>query len=232
MGKKKEALPYLENQDEALLSEKDLNIATRNENADKIKGKFWSGGDINNSDAHVQLRMIQEKDRLKFIELQKEVYIMRFMLQDEEYQDMMWNEYIHGRSMMFTIEADGEYAGYCGINNVFQENWEIAIELLKKFRQQGIGYTAIKIMLSEIKARLGVDKFRVKIAYDNYASQRLFEKLGATPYGIAEYMLHKEDDIARYEKKIIDERFVQMAEKFGVVPRKLLSHALEYELEW
>ena len=218
--------------DDIALSEKDLNIATKNENADKIKEKFWSGGNIINRDAYIQIRMIQETDKSRFIELQKEVYTMRSMIQDEEYQDMMWNEHIHGSSMMFAIEADGEYAGYCGINNVFQENWEIAIELLKKFRQKGIGYTAIKIMLSEIKARLGVDKFRVKIAYDNFASQRLFEKLGATPYGIAEYMLHKEDDIARCEKENIDERFVQMAEKFGVEPRKLFCHALEYELEW
>lgn len=53
---------------------------------------------------------------------------------------------------------------------------------------------------------MGVKKFRVKIDADNYASQRLFEKLGAIPYGIAE--------------------------QFGVEPRKLLSHVLEYELNW
>ena len=149
--------------DDIALSEKDLNTATKNENADKIKEKFWSGGNIINRDAYIQIRMIQETDKSRFIELQKEVYTMRSMLQDEEYQDMMWNEHIHGSSMMFAIEADGEYAGYCGINNVFQENWEIAIELLKKFRQKGIGYTAIKIMLSEIKARLGVNWERLRM---------------------------------------------------------------------
>ena len=67
------------------------------------------------------------------------------------------------------------------------------------------------------------------------ASRRLFEKLGAVPYGIAEYLLHKEEDIIRCEEENlskIDDRLIQPAEKFAVEPRKLLSHVLEYELRW
>ena len=62
--------------DDIALSEKDLNTATKNENADKIKEKFWSGGNIINRDAYIQIRMIQETDKSRFIELQKEVYTM------------------------------------------------------------------------------------------------------------------------------------------------------------
>ena len=90
-------------------------------------------------------------------------------------------------------------------------------------------------MLSEIKTRLGVKTFRVKIYSDNYASQRLFEKLGATPYGIAEFMLHKEEDIMRCKEENLNEindRLIQTAKKFNVEPRKILSHVLEYELSW
>ncbi len=70
---------------------------------------------------------------------------------------------------------------------------------------------------------------------DNYASQHLFEKLGATPCGVAEFILHREEDIARYEEEnidTIDERLIETAQKFGVEPRVLLSHVLEYELKW
>ncbi len=35
------------------------------------------------------------------------------------------------------------------------------------------------IMLDEIKNRLNVSEFRVRIDVENYPSQRLFEKLGA-----------------------------------------------------
>lgn len=105
----------------------------------------------------------------------------------------------------------------------------------EKWRRQGIGYNALKIFLSEMKSRVQKREFRVKIDSDNYASQGLFEKLGAVPYGIAEFMLHKEEDIRKCEEENlqeIDDKLMEVAEKFGVEPRKLLSHVLEYRLEW
>lgn len=89
--------------------------------------------------------------------------------------------------------------------------------------------------MSEMKSRVQKREFRVKIDSDNYASQGLFEKLGAVPYGIAEFMLHKEEDIRKCEEENlqeIDDKLMEVAEKFGVEPRKLLSHVLEYRLEW
>ena len=88
-------------------------------------------------------------------------------------------------------------------------------------------------MLTEVKERLNINEFHIKVEPDNYASQKLFERLGAVPYGIAEFMLHKEEDILRCEEEnmdAIDEQLVNVAEKFGVEPRKLLSHVLEYKL--
>ena len=233
--KKKEVIAYLQTQEDTLLAERVLRTAINDETGKKIKERFCNSGNISQSDTHVQIRCVKEIDKEKFLELQEETCIMRSMLKEESYRIMLWNEHIQDKSMMFTIEVDEEYAGYCGINNLSRDNWEIAIELLKKFHNKGVGYTALSIMLSEIKSRLGVEKFRVKIDADNYASQRLFEKLGAIPYGIAEHMLHKEDDIIRCEEEnldAIDERLEQIAEQFGVEPRKLLSHVLEYELNW
>ena len=233
--KKKAAIAYIETQEDKLLAERVLKVAINDETGKHIKEKFWSVGNISKSDEHICLRMVQESDKINYLELQKETCIVKSMLKEEAYQNMMWNEHIQDKSMMFTIEVDGEYAGFCGINNLSRENWEMAIELLSRFRNKGIGYIAISIMLSEIKSRLDVDYFRAKIDADNYASQRLIEKLGATPYGIAEHMLHKEEDIARCEEENleeIDDKLIQVAEKFGVEPRKLLSHVLEYELTW
>lgn len=233
--KKQEAKQYLKTQENSLLVEKVVKAVINDENGKNIKERFWNSGDIVKSDVHIYIRAVKEFDRDWFIELQKETCIMKSMLKEESYRKIIWDEHIQDKSMMFTIEVDGEYAGYCGINNLSCENWEVSIELLKKFHNKGIGYRAISIMLSEIKSRLNVNKYRVKIASDNYASQRLFEKLGANPYGIAEYLLHNEDDIIRYEEEnldAIDERLVQVAEKFEVEPRQLLSHVLEYELKW
>lgn len=63
----------------------------------------------------------------------------------------------------------------------------------------------------------------------------MFEKLGATPYGIAENILHEEEDMRNCEEEnleLIDDQLIHIAEKFAVEPRKLLSHVLEYEFKW
>ena len=82
---------------------------------------------------------------------------------------------------------------------------------------------------------MDITEFRVRIETDNYASQGLFEKLGAVPNGITEYALHREEDIKSYEDKnihCIDSRMIELANKFNVEPRTLLSHILEYKLVW
>ena len=93
----------------------------------------------------------------------------------------------------------------------------------------------LNIMLDEIKNRLNVSEFRVRIDAENYPSQRLFEKLGAEPNGISEFLLHEEADIRRCEEEnihLLDERIQKLAKQFNVEPRKLLSHVLEYKLTW
>lgn len=60
------------------------------------------------------------------------------------------------------------------------------------------------------------------------------KKLGAKPHGIANGLLKKEEDKEQFEMEnegLIDERLTQLAEKFGVEPKKLLSHVLVYQLE-
>lgn len=233
--KKKEAISYLENHEDSELAKTVLRMAINDDKARQIKEKFWKQGDIIQSNSHVHIRCVSEIDRKKYIELQKETCIIKSMLKEESYQLMLWKEHTQDKSLMFTIEVDDEYAGFCGINNLTHDDWEIAVEILAKFRRRGIAYTAINIMLSEIKLRLGVEAFRVKIYPDNYASQYLFEKLGAIPYGIAEFFLHDENSLNRCEEEnldAIDDKLVSLAERFGVEPRKLLSHVLEYKLKW
>ena len=232
--KKNDVIEYLKDKEDALLEKRVLEAAINDETGRCLKQKFWQEGKIQVT-TEILLRKVCELDRENYIELQKETSPMKSMLKEEAYRIMLWNEHIQDKSLMLTIEVSGEYAGYCGINNLSKEKWEISIELLKRWRNQGIGYKAINTMLTELKERLNVKEFSIKIEPDNYASQKLFEKLGAVPYGIAEFMLHKEEDILRCEEEKfdeIDDKLISVAEKFGVEPRKLLSHVLEYRLEW
>ena len=233
--KKQEVMEYLKMQEDTLLAER-VQKATISDAAGRgCKEKFWQEGNTLFKDEQIVLRNVCEVDRKMFIELERETSIRKSLLEEETYRNMLWQEHIQDKALMVTIEANGEYAGYCGVNDLSCEQWEIAIELRKKWRNKGIGYIAMSNFLSVIKSRLQINNFRVKIDPNNYVSQRLFEKLGAVPYDIAEFLLHKEDDILRCEEEnleAIDDNLIKIAEKFNVEPRKLLSHVLEYKLEW
>lgn len=233
--KKKEAINFLKDKENTLLAERLIDIATNDEMGKKIYKKFWAMGECIITENEIILQKVQDSDRDIFIELQKENNIVESMMKEEAYRNMLWNEHIEYKALMFSVIVDNEYAGYCGIKNTTHEQWEIAIEILNKWKHKGIGYRAISVMLDEIKNRLNVSEFRVRIDAENYPSQRLFEKLGAEPNGISEFLLHEEADIRRCEEEnihLLDERIQKLAKQFNVEPRKLLSHVLEYKLMW
>lgn len=233
--KKKEAINFLKDKENTLLAERLIDIATNDEMGKKIYKKFWAMGECIITENEIILRKVQDSDKHIFIELQKENNIVKSMMKEEAYRNMLWNEHIEYKALMFSVIVDNEYAGYCGIKNTTHEQWEIAIEILNKWKHKGIGYRAISVMLDEIKNRLNVSEFRVRIDAENYPSQRLFEKLGAEPNGISEFLLHEEADIRRCEEEnihLLDERIQKLAKQFNVEPRKLLSHVLEYKLTW
>ena len=233
--KKKEAINFLKDKENTLLAERLIDIATNDEMGKKIYKKFWAMGECIITENEIILRKVQDSDKDIFIELQKENNIVKSMMKEEAYRNMLWNEHIEYKALMFSVIVDNEYAGYCGIKNTTHEQWEIAIEILNKWKHKGIGYRAISVMLDEIKNRLNVSEFCVRIDAENYPSQRLFEKLGAEPNGISEFLLHEEADIRRCEEEnihLLDERIQELAKQFNVEPRKLLSHVLEYKLMW
>lgn len=233
--KKKEAINFLKDKENTLLAERLIDIATNDEMGKKIYKKFWAMGECIITENEIILRKVQDSDKHIFIELQKENNIVKSMMKEEAYRNMLWNEHIEYKAVMFSVIVDNEYVGYCGIKNTTHEQWEIAIEILNKWKHKGIGYRAISVMLDEIKNRLNVSEFRVRIDAENYPSQRLFEKLGAEPNGISEFLLHEEADIRRCEEEnihLLDERIQKLAKQFNVEPRKLLSHVLEYKLTW
>ena len=201
----------------------------------QIKNEFWRRGNIACPECDIILRKVEDADREGYLELQREYSIMKSMLKEPVYCDMAWNEHVEPKALMLSIIENGNYIGYCGIKSTVQNPWEIAIEILPDWTKNGIGYMAVTAMLEAIKARLGVVAFRVRIDPGNQASQKLFEKLGAVPNGISEFLMHDENALEKFEEDnlhLIDEHLIALADKFNVKPRKLLSHVLEYTLFW
>jgi RimJ/RimL family protein N-acetyltransferase len=69
---------------------------------------------------------------------------MKSAFKDDVFKMDMWETHIAENTANYSIfdKTSREYVGYCGIKNLTQDNWEIAIELLKKFQGKGYGYNA------------------------------------------------------------------------------------------
>ena len=233
---KKEALiKHLEKHREPILADTLADCAIADTIGQQIKDSFWNFGEITCSDPSIILSKVSDADRAGYMEIQKEYSTMKSMLKEQIYCDMLWNELVQPKALMLTISKDGNYVGYCGIRNTAEKPWEIAIELLPQWTQKGIGAIAISGMLDAIKTRLDISEFRARIDPSNHSSQKLFEKLGAKPNGISEYLIHNQAKLDQCEEDnlhLIDESLINLAAKFNVEPRRLLSHVLEYAMTW
>ena len=226
---------HLSNSRNTELSEILVDRAIMEKTGLRIKTEFWRSGIVTCPDPSMILRDVEDSDRDGFLAIQQEYSLMKSMLSEEVYRDMIWREHCEDRAMNMSIVKEGVYIGYCGIKNTAQEPWEIAIEIHRDWTKNGVGPVAISAMLDAIKARLGITEFRVRIDPGNTASQKMFERLGAVPNGISSYLIDDPSIIEQCEENnlhLIDDAVIALAEKFGVEPRKLLSHILEYTLSW
>ncbi len=114
----------------------------------------------------------------------------------------MWEEHIKDVSIACYIidSATKDYIGYCGIKNISLPKWGIAIELPKSQTGKGIGDLALGNCLNAVKERSDISEFCVRIDSDNYASQKLVEKMGVVPNGTGEFLLYDEEDILKCEE--------------------------------
>jgi len=233
--KKEAMIKHLQRHKEPVLVEALADLAIADKKGQQLKDTFWSSGNVTSADESIILRKVEDVDREGYMELQKEYSIMKSMLKEKAYCDMAWNEHVEPKALMLTILKDGAYVGYCGIKSLVHEPWEIAIELLPQWTNHGIGFLAITAMIEAISMRLGVSEFRVRIDPGNRASQKLFAKLGAQPNGVSEFLIHDQDALKKVEEDnlhLINEETITLAAKFGVEPRALLSHVLEYTLTY
>lgn len=184
----------------------------------------------------VVLRAISDEDYEDYMEVSYECSIMRGAFKEDAFKKDLWESFLADTAANFSIfdKATGEYVGYCGIKNINVENWELAIELLKKYRHQGYGYHALVAMLNALMERTGKIAYRSRVDSDNYASQNLMKKLGAKPNGISEMFIHGEDlrKFQEENKVLIDDKLRKLANEFDVAPIDLIGHVLEFRIDW
>lgn len=181
------------------------------------------------------LRKAIDGDREPYYQLKKEYAYMKSAFTKSEFKDELWQEYLSEESLYYTIakKEDSIFIGYCGIKNLNRKIWEIAIEIKSDYCHRGYGYNALKMFLETVAKISKRCEFASRVDVDNIASQNLMEKIGFQAYGLSEFLLHREEDKLMAEEEFkdkLDDRYMILAKKFNVEPRKLLSHVLEYRI--
>lgn len=153
-----------------------------------------------------------------------------------QYMSGLWKDYKDKKKLTCSImrKEDAAYLGYCGIKNLCADTWEVSIELLKRHISCGYGYRALSLFLDTLKRKTGVTVYRSRVKGNNYICQGLMEKIGALLNGISSFYPCNIPEVQkRMEEEygnLIDDRAIEIAKKFGVEPKKLLSHVLEYKI--
>lgn len=207
---------------------------TENLNFDKSilpkNGKFLA------ENGRVVLRAVSDEDYENYMEVSYECSIMRGAFKDDAFKKDLWESFLSDTAVNFSIFdiVTGEYVGYCGIKNINVENWELVIELLKKYRHREYGYHALVVMLNALTELTGKTTYRSRVDSDNYASQNLMKKIGAIPNGISEIFIHGEDlrKFQEENKDLIDDKLRKLAREFHVAPIDLIGHVLEFRIDW
>ncbi len=184
---------------------------------------------------NIHLRPLADTDLQDYVRLQKELSFSKELYDKESIVKHTWKDMLSENSEKFAI-VDAEnrgFCGYCGIKDIRRGAPEIEIELLERYQRKGIGYRALATMMQSAANQYGTEVFMSKVEPDNYASQRLMEKLGGEPNGTQLDIRIEEEDAAAFEeryKSLIDDNIRRVAEKFQVEPQRLLTHVLLYRI--
>ncbi len=188
------------------------------------------------SEARIILEQYDESMFDEFAEVVLQDSFLKLDMSNPDHVKMMRESLAQENSVLMAVrDADThEFLGYCNIHDIDKEPWELGIELLERFWGKGIGYGALSVFVPLMAERYGKDGFIAKIAPDNLASIRLFQKLGATPREIRRgmFMLDEEmvERFARDNHDLIDGTIVEMATLFGVEPEYLLGRVLVFDV--
>ena len=183
----------------------------------------------------VRLCVVKESEKQDYIALSYTYSCMKSAFKDEEFLEDLWNGFLNGKSFTCTVydQKTGDYVGYCAIKDIEKPDWELAIELKPEWCHKGYGTEVVSLFLKRLAKITGKHSFRTRVATDNYASQALMTKLGASPKGVSQLLLRGDalEEFRQENQDMIDGRFRELADEFGVEPEEMLGKVLEDRLD-
>ncbi|MDO5424043.1 MAG: GNAT family N-acetyltransferase [Eubacteriales bacterium] len=131
------------------------------------------------SDESYKLCKVSEEDKENYIKLLKETTFMPKFYDNQMYCDIMWKGAMEGNTREFSIFDKNE--NYCG-NIVIKYSWtehpEIGIDIVGRYRNQGIAPKAIKMLARKAYEEHPVPYYFLRVSSQNLHSKHVIEKLG------------------------------------------------------
>lgn len=185
------------------------------------------------------LRAPVDEDKLKYIDTFGSIHplLAAEYRRNAALMQSYWEESVKGEASLccsICMKDGGDFVGYCSVEKLSKRPLEVGINLLPEFQAHGFDPEAISVFMESIQRAAGPMDFIALIEPENVNSQKIFRRLGFKPERIATLFIKEPDDLRRFEDMRlqglgeIPEGLLDLAEKFGVEPRKLLSHVLVF----
>ena len=211
-----------------------INAPAKSKNREVDRKVFPKAGEVLANTERIILKVFDGADKEDYLATVYEYSTLKFQFDEDDFQERMWNEALEDNTFMCVIkDRDGKYLGYCGIKDLTEDDWEIAIELKSEFCGNGYGTESIILLMKKMAEITEQRFFYAKVDIDNYASQAIMRKAGGYPDGLCEFLLHG-NDIELFQKEnmhLIDDKIREVAYEFCVDPEDLLGYVLRYRFD-
>jgi RimJ/RimL family protein N-acetyltransferase len=142
----------------------------------------------------VVLRPIQSWDRERLYDLVETIEIralasndppLPLSLEEIEARDRRWLEQSHHDSAWFTIDADEETIGMCGLQHIdhFHARAEVGIRLGKEYWSKGFGQDAVRTLVDYGFRLLNLEKISLHVIADDERAVGAYVKAGFVEEG-------------------------------------------------
>lgn len=182
---------------------------------------------------NIKLRAFAETDKGSFFALKRQLSLYP-QLFNEQFCEALWTSFLLPGRLNYAIisQSSNEFLGFCAVHGVGEEKPELEIELTEKARGQGIGFAAMRCLLTILAKEQGIATCIARVFPDNYASQALFLKLGE-PAGLVLDTIFTPESAATFQvenRELITPALEATAKLFEVPSEALLSHNLLFRV--
>ena len=148
--------------------------------------KYFDLDGIYAEDELYVLRKLKETDKEPFMQLLLDASDMRKAYDHKEFYEYSWESSLNDEETLYLSLIDknaGNYLGKLTVRNLKDAKPEIGCGIVKEYRNQGIAYRAMKMLIDRTKELMNVSTFEIKAYKDNLPSLHLIHKLGGIEMG-------------------------------------------------